>query len=374
MIALQLLSAALFIGGFAYLALAIRHVLRHHQEQAVPAARPPVTVMIPAYGASPRLAECLRSVCAQDYPGFQVVFGLHSPDDSARPVIEAVMAQFPQLDTHLVIDGRRNGTNPKNVNLANMLPACRHDILVMVDSDVLVAPGFLEAMVRPFADERVGGTTCLYSGTPEGNLASRLGALYHNDWFIPSVLVDMARRDMDICYGAAIAVTRRALDHVGGFRAMANAVAQDFVLGRSLHRHGFKIVLANCVVSTVVDEDSLSALQRHELRWNRAVRAVRPLDHLLSIFMNPLAPMAVLALASWPPVLAATAIMAHVTLRQLLHLLVRRRFGVPAIAPWLVPMREVLNFAVWSRALLGRKVHWAGNTMVTGHGMEMKAE
>lgn len=372
MIAFQLLAAVLFAGGIAYLALAIRHVLRRPSGPAAPAARPPLTVMIPAFGAPPRLAECLRSVCSQDYPGFQVVFGLHSPDDAARPVIEAVMAEFPHLDTALVIDGRRIGANPKNVNLANMLPACRHDILVMVDSDVLVEPGFLDAMVEPFAHAEVGGVTCLYSGNPEANLASRLGALYHNDWFIPSVLVDISRRDMDICYGAAIAVTRRALDGIGGFEAMADAVAQDFVMGQMLHRHGFAIRLAGCVVSTVVDEGSLAGLQRHELRWNRAIRAVRPLDHLLSIFMSPLVPMAVLAVASWPHPLALGAIGIHLALRQALHRLVHRRFRAPAVAAWLVPLREALNFVVWSRALLGRKVQWAGNTMTTGHGLEMK--
>lgn len=372
MIAIQLAAAILFIGGSAYLALAIRHVSRHRPKRPPTGARPPLTVMIPAYGAAPRLAECLRSVCSQDYPGFQVVFGLHSADDGARPVIEAVMAEFPHLDAALVIDERRAGTNPKNANLANMLPACRHDILVMVDSDVLVPPGFLDAMVAPFADEGVGGTTCLYSGTPLPNMASRLGALYHDDWFIPSVLVDISRRDMDICYGAAIAVTRRALEAVGGFKAMADAVAQDFVMGQMLHRHGFRIRLAPAVVSTVVDEPSLAALQRHELRWNRAVRAVRPMEHLLSVFMSPLAPMAVLALASWPLPAALAAIGLHLGLRQTLHAMVRRRFGVPAVSAWLVPVREVLNFVVWTRALAGRSVHWAGNTMVTGHGLEMK--
>lgn len=371
MIVLQLLALALFLGGIAYLALAHLHTLRRRSATVEISERPAVTVMIPAHGAPPRLAECLRSVCAQDYPGMQVVFGLHSSDDPARPVIEAVMAEFPELDTTLVIDARRIGTNPKNVNLANMLPACRHDILVMVDSDVLVPPGFIESVVAPFADPAVGGVTCLYSGTPADNLASRLGALYHNDWFIPSVLVDISRRDMDICYGAAIAVTRKALERIGGFRAMANAVAQDFVMGQMLHRHGFKIKLAGAVVSTVVAEPSLGALTRHELRWNRAVRAVRPLEHLLSVFMSPLVPMATLALASWPLSLALAAIGLHLTLRQSLHVLVRRRFGVPKVSAWLVPLREAINFAVWARALFGRKVQWGEQVLSTGHGLEM---
>ncbi len=371
MVLIQCVAAALAAGGLAYLVLAIRHSRRGPRLSPSSPWQPPVTVLIPLHGAKPRMEECLRSVCSQDFPAVQVVFGLHAPDDDARPIIERVMAAFPTLDTALVIDGRRLGANPKNANLANMLSVAKHEVLVMVDSDVLVPPGFLAAITRPLEDPATGGVTCLYSGSPEPGLASHLGALYHNDWFIPSVLVDLARRDMDICYGAAIAVTRRSLDAIGGFEAMADAVAQDFVFGHELNRHGFKVKLADCMVSTVVAEKTLGDLVRHELRWSRAVRAVRPMDHLLSIFMSPLLP-EVLFLASWPFRFAAMAIGLHLVLRQVLHRLLRRRFPLPAAEPWLVPLREVLNVVVWVRALFGRKVHWGDREMVTGGGLTMK--
>jgi len=371
MLFIQLLAGALFLGGLGYLGLAIRRVLSFTPSPTGPRTLPPITVMVPAHGAIPRLDECLRSICAQDYPEIQVVFGLHAPDDEARPIIERVMAAFPALKTTLVIDGRRLGTNPKNANLANMLPAARHDILVMVDADVLVQPDFLKRMVRPLEDPGVGGVTCLYQGRPEPGLASHLGALYHNDWFIPSVLVDIGRREMDICYGAAIAVTRHALETIGGFKAMSDAVAQDFVFGHRLHHAGFKIRLADYVVATVVAENSLSSLIRHELRWNRAVRAVRPLEHALSIFMSPLVPLALL-LPSWPAGAALAALALHLGLRQVLHRLLRVHFDLPPAEPWLVPLREALNAVVWARSFLGRTVRWDGVVMETGHGLEMR--
>ena len=373
MLFVQIVAGILYLAGVAFLILALRRTFSGLKRQGLPAWRPPVTLMIPAHGAPPGLAECLRSVCGLDYPGLQVVFGLHAPDDAARPVIEAIMAQFPALDTALVIDGRRLGTNPKNANLANMLGACKHDILVMVDSDVIVPPDFLERIVAPLADPSVGGVTCLYSGLPQPGLASNLGALYHNDWFIPSALVDLGRREMDLCYGAAIAVTRRALDAIGGFEPMADAVAQDFVFGHELRRHGFAIRLADTVVATMVCEASLDSLIRHELRWNRAVRAVRPIDHALSIVMSSLAPLCLL-LPSWPPVWALTALTLHLALRQVLHRLLRARFALPAPTPWLVPVREILNVVVWAKALLGRSVQWGNTIMITGRGLTMRRD
>jgi len=372
MLASSLIGGALAAGGFAYLGLAFRQV--GHALPPAPASdwRPPVTVMVPAHGLAPRLEECLRSICAQDYPGLQVVFGLHADDDPARSVIERIQAEFPALDTTLVIDSRRAGSNPKNANLANMYPAAKHDILAMIDSDVLIPRDFLAKFIQPLSDPATGGVTSLYTGSPEANLASQVGALFHNDWFIPSVLVDLSRRDMDICYGAAIAVSRQALTAIGGFEAMADAVAQDFVFGHELHRNGFKVRLSSELVATVVAEPTFTALMSHELRWNRAIRAIRPFEHFLSIFMSPLGPMLVLALLGWPLWMALPLIVLHVTLRIRLHRLLRERFDLPPAKPWMVPLRELVNFAIWLRTPLGRKVQWDNHVLVTGDGLRMK--
>ncbi|SEH57175.1 bacteriohopanetetrol glucosamine biosynthesis glycosyltransferase HpnI [Magnetospirillum fulvum] len=373
MLASSLIGGALAAGGFAYLGLAFRHVGRALPPAPASDWRPPVTLMVPAHGQTPHLEECLRSICGQDYPALQVVFGLHSPDDPARSVIERIQAEFPTLDTTLVIDGRRAGSNPKNANLANMYPAAKHDILAMIDSDVMIPPDFLARFIQPLSDPATGGVTSLYSGKPESNLASRVGALFHNDWFIPSVLVDLARRDMDICYGAAIAVTRKALTAIGGFEAMADAVAQDFVFGHELYRNGFKVRLSSELVATVVAEPTFSALISHELRWNRAIRAIRPFEHFLSIFMSPLGPMLLLALFGWPLWIALPIIALHVWLRIRLHRLLRERFDLPPVEPWLVPLRELVNFAIWLRTPLGRTVRWDNQVLVTGDGLRMKS-
>ncbi len=375
MIVVQIAGALLFAASTAYLLLALFRVHGYRERRRPAPVRPAVTVMLPCHGAPPRLDECLRSVCDQDYPGLQVVFGLHSPDDAARAVIQRLTADRPGLDATVVIDPRRAGANPKNCNLANMLPAAKHDVLVIVDSDVVVGPGFIDAIVAPLAEPGTGAVTCLYKGLPEAGLPSRLGALYMNDWFIPSVLVDLGRgdKDMAITYGAATAVSRAALDAVGGFAAMASAVAQDYVLGHEVRRAGFRIRLASQVVGTVVAEPSLAGLYRHEMRWMRAIRAVRPGDHLLWIVTSALVPLLLLAPA-WPAAVALPALALHLALRAGLHRLVRRRIPLPAAEPLLLPLREAANFALWLGSLFGRRVRWGDNVMVTGGGLTMRHE
>jgi ceramide glucosyltransferase len=371
MIVVQVAGIVLFAASTAYLVLALFRVAGFRERTLVPAERPAVTLMLPCHGAPSRLYECLRSVCDQDYPGLQVVFGVHTGDDPALAVIERLRADLPHLDCSVVIDPRRLGSNPKNCNLANMMVAVRHDVLVIVDSDVLVEKGFLDTIVAPLAEAGVGGVTCLYKGSPEADLASRLGALYINDFFIPSVLVDIARHEMSITYGAAAAVKREALDKIGGFAAMASAVAQDYVLGYELCQSGAGIRLAPQVVCTTVAEKGLVGLYRHEMRWMRAIRAVRPREHLLWIVTTAFVPLLLLAWA-WPFAVAASALAVHLVLRVVLHYLVRNRIALPRPQPLLVPVREVLNFVLWIGSLLGRRVRWGDNVMVTGGGLTMR--
>jgi len=372
-------GALFFAACAAYLVLALYRVGRFRppvaaalgleMAQFAPAARAAVTVMLPCHGTPPRLAECLRSVCEQDYAGpVKVVFGLHGPDDAALPVIEGLIATLPGVDAAIVIDPRRAGANPKNCNLANMMAVVHDELIVIVDSDVLVSRHFLSSITAPFADPGIGAVTCLYRGAPEANLASRLGALYHNDWFIPSVLVDVARQGLHITYGAATAVRRQALDSVGGFEAMASAVAQDYVLGHRLCE-----AVAGEVVATVVAEPDLATLYRHESRWIRNIRALRPADHLLWILTSGLMPCVLLATA-WPHRIAAAAIWTVLALRTALHVLLRRRIALPPAEPLLLPLREACNLLLWVGSFFSRRVRWGGRVMVTGDGLAMRAE
>ena len=360
----------LALASIAYLVIAIRAVARFPRSlrTAVTGSfQPPVTVLVPAHGAPPGLYRCLRSICDQRYPNFQVVFGLHTPDDPARAVIEGLIAEFPGHDLSLVIDSRMIGANPKNCNLANIYPSARHDVIVMVDSDVRVEPDFLTGVVAPLADRAVGGVTCLYKAAAEPNFPSALGALAINDWFIPSAIVDLGMREIDICYGAAIAVTREALEAIGGFEAMASAVAQDFVFGQRLTQHGYRIALANDVVETIMAEPSLGSLFRHELRWNRAVRACRPRDHLLSVVMQSLPLSTLLLMLPGLSVGAIGPLVAMVGLRIALHYTVRVRIPIAGPAqPWLVPVRECASFGIWAASFLTRRVRWGARTLVVG--------
>ena len=130
------------------------------------AARPAVTIFKPAHGDEPRLEANLASFCAQDYPHFDVVFGVLDPADPALAVMRRVAARYPGRASVVSGDGVARYRNPKMATLQPMIASARGDILVIADSDMRVGPDYLDAIVAPFADPRIGALTCVFGGEP----------------------------------------------------------------------------------------------------------------------------------------------------------------------------------------------------------------
>lgn len=352
-----------------YLTLAIcvvaRHRARHQRDTPHPSETGnliPVTVLKPICGPDPHLYENLRSFCQQAYPQFQCVFGVSDAGDPAAEIVGRVIADFPDLDLALVVDECPIGPNYKVSSLANMLRVAKYDILVIADSDMRVQPDYLRTIVSPFEDEDVGAVTCLYRGSPVGGLASTLGAMFINEWFLPSVLVALIFETLRYCFGASMAVRRKALEAIGGFEALACELADDYMLGKLIGEQGYTIRLAPCLVENVVLEPDFKALFLHELRWARTVRSVRPVGYAFSFIAYPL-PMSILFLSATSVTHFANAGLVAVALtlglRILLQYLARASFGISSPAmPWLIPIRDMLAFLVWCVAFFGRSVQW----------------
>ena len=254
----------------------------------LPGHRPPVTVLKPLHGDEPLLEVALATVCAQRYPVFQVVFGVGDAADPALAAVHRVRERFPDCDIAVVVDPTRHGQNGKVGNLMNMLPAAKHDVLVISDSDVHVSPDYLDCLVTSLGRPGTGLVTTIYAGLPAWRgLASRLGAAQIAYGFLPGALMARALGRQD-CLGASMMLRRETLDRIGGLSALAPHLADDNVLGRLVEQQGLSVRLAATVPVTTVPEETLSALFSHELRWARTIRSLAPIGFLLSAVQYPL--------------------------------------------------------------------------------------
>jgi ceramide glucosyltransferase len=325
---------------------------------------PPVSILKPLCGVDPHAEDCLRSHCRQDYPEFEIIFGVSDPDDSIIPAVQRVMSEFPQTPMRLVHCPEKSGTNLKISNLIQMMPHARYDVILVNDSDIEAPRSYLKQVTAPFADPAVGMVTCLYRGAAEETLGSKLEALGINSDFIPGMLCARhIERRIRFALGSTMVLPRRVLSAIGGFQAVADHLADDYELGYRISQSGLRVELADCIVDHHLPGYSFTSFFEHQLRWARAVRSSRPGGYagLIFTFVIPWSLLAVLlipqAAGAW--VLFASA----VVLRYALTVTVQTRVlheARPLRHLWLLPLRDVVAAAVWMWAYAGRTVVWRG--------------
>lgn len=332
------------------------------------AVRPPVSVLKPLLGAAPQLYENLRSFCLQDYPAFQMVCGVRDADDPAIAVVRRLQREFPALEIILEISPLLHGSNYKVSNLINILRHCRYDRLVLADSDISVAPDYLAEVVAPLEDLDVGVVTCLYRGKAASDVWSRLGALFIDDWFAPSVWVAHMFGSRAFAFGATIALRRETLTAIGGFEAICDQLADDYRLGEATRRLGLRTVLSSHIVTTdVVEADPKSLIER-ELRWLRTIRSIQPAGYALC-FVTFGPPLALASVLLSPDATAAeVGFIAAVAARLALHMVQRARAGAALLSEvgLLVP-RDLLSLALWCASFASWRVGWGRQRFLTGH-------
>lgn len=322
---------------------------------------PAVTVLKPLHGEEPYLAESLASFVAQDYPApVQFVFGVQSPNDPAIASVREVQAAYQDRDVTLVVDGRLHGSNRKVSNLANMAEHARHGTILLADSDMRAPPGYLRRVIAMLAVPGVGAVTCPYHGLSIGTLWSRLTALGIDSHFLPGIAMGAVLGVGHPCMGSTIALRRETLERIGGFPGLADELADDHVMGAKVRALGLKVVIAPFTVGHTCAERRVGDLLKQELRWLRTVRQVEPLGHAGSLITHPL-PYATAALALEPGLFAGAAFGLAWGARAGICLVAERAFGLKRHSYWLVPMRDLLSFALFAASFFGRAVSWRGH-------------
>jgi ceramide glucosyltransferase len=360
-----------FGASYPILALVAVVVWRRQKKWSNSPTLPPVTVLKPLCGAEPRLYENLRSFCLQDYPEFQVVFGVGDAADPALQVVERLIAEFPIIPIDVVVDSQQHGSNRKVSSLVNMLARARHDVVAMADSDAFVGPDYLATVTAPLLDPNVGLVTCIYRDVPTEKIWSRLGAMYINEWYIPSVLLAWLFGHGSYASGQTLCMRRDTLQAIGGLRAIASHLADDYRLGELVRGLGQRIVLSSYLPKAEHHEPTLDSLTRHELRWMRTIQVLRPRSFRL-LFLSFSLPLAVLGivLSTAAPLFSIAAwslFLTVVVARLALHFAHRLTGDRPLYSDiWLLPARDLLICSVWCRSFFTSRITWRGNEFDVG--------
>ena len=293
--------------------------------------------------------------------------------DPAIAIVRRLQAAYPHIDIELAINPSVHGSNLKVSNLINMAGRARHDIIVIADSDIAVEPEYLKTVSAPLADPSVGVVTCLYRARGIEGFWPRVGALFINEWFVPSVRVAHAGGSRRFGSGATLVLRCATLARIGGFAAIKDSLADDYWLAEHVRALGLRTVLSEVTVATDVIEPTFTMLWQRETRWLRTIRSVNGpgFATLFITFTTPwLLAGAVLALhlgagasvALHP--LAAKAMTLTTIVGLISRVLLHARSARRSRSFWrdlpLVPLRDVLLAVQWVAAAFGSNVMWRG--------------
>lgn len=357
-VALALLSQAIAFWQFAG---AMRYPL--HKRIADPGFIPGLTLLKPLKGCDAHTEECLRSWLTQKYAGpVQVLFGVAAESDPTVALVKKLLAENPGADAQLVICRESHGANAKVSTLIQLEPLIRHEIVIVSDADVWVPEDLLANVVAPLKDRDKGMATCFYMLANPSTLAMRCEAVAVNADFWSQVLQARNLKPLDFALGAVMAVRRERLESIGGFRSLADMLADDYQLGNRVARAGGRIALCPVVVECREPAQSWSRVLRHQLRWARTIRVCRPLSYFFSIIGNATLWAVLMAAVGRQPFFVALAC-AMIALRAIVALVLQSRLTRSRAHLWydfLVPLKDLLHAVIWALAFFGNTVEWRG--------------
>jgi len=351
------LAAAL---GVTYLALASFLVTRFRAEPPrVPARCPPASILVPLCGEDPELRDRLLALCRQAYgAALQLVCGVSDAADPAVGIVKSVAAESPGVRIDLKVDARQHGANRKISNLVNMAPLAQSQFLAIIDSDIVVGPNHLSHLASELERPGVDAVTCLYHGVGGSGLWSSLAALSINVDFLPNVVVALGLGAARPCFGATIALSRRTLEAIGGLRAFADCLHDDYAIGERLRDAGYTIAIPRFSVAHVCRELTARALMQNQLRAARTIRFINPKGYAGSIVAHPVAfaiPATLLGAPHGVPLLVLA-----LAGRLVLCLSVERAFSLRRQTYWLLPVYDLLFLAVYTASFFGGAISWRG--------------
>jgi ceramide glucosyltransferase len=322
---------------------------------------PPVSILKPIRGLDPEAYENFASFCKQDYPDYELLFCVGADDDLVIPVLQKLVADFPERRIRVLFGSGRSGSNDKVVKLARLVSEAQYEVIVINDSDVRVRPDYLRTIVAPLANPKVGAVTCFYVPTEEKTLAESLQTIGMSSDFYAGILVARQLDGVKFALGPTIATTRTRLAGFGGYGAIENRPADDLLVGRLIAEQGYEVELLPYSILTVADYGSMRDLLHKRLRWIVVMRHLRPWGHLGLLLTQGLPwSLAVVAIAP-----SAGVALGYLGLYLVLRFAMTWMVGIWGLKHdslwkklWLIPLWDGVAFLIWLTSFARNSIRW----------------
>jgi ceramide glucosyltransferase len=323
---------------------------------------PPISCLKPIRGLDDDAYENYASFCRQDYPEYEIVFCVDR-DDPALPVLEKLIADFPERKIRLVLGSGRDAINDKVGRLTRLVSEAQYDLLVITDGDIRVGPDYLRAVAHPFRNPKVGGATAIYVSTEETSFVQELQSVGMISDFFAGIFVDWQLEGIKFMFGQSIVTTKERIAGFGGYEALENRPADDLNVGRGVAAQGYEVKLLPYVVKTVADFQSLKDLFYKRVRWMTVMRLMRRRGHEGLIFTWGLI-WALVAVATVPTRAVAIAYLGSYAVLRVVLTWIIGVHGMKQKGMWkkmpLIPLWDLVAFMIWVASFGRKTIRWRG--------------
>lgn len=359
------MAIVIYILGFAALAYQvaamlaaaiyrIESILAKNRPES--AQLPAVSILKPVSGLDTGFESAILGHALQNYPEFEILFGVHDLADPAVPAVLTLFERHPEISIRLILCTTKT-PNAKAGILIDLLREARHPVLLVNDSDISVPKDYLRRVVGRLVMQKAGLVTCLYRATA-GSVAGLWEAFGISIDFVPSTLVAPLVGIREFGLGSTLCFRREDLDKAGGFEAVSNYLADDYQLARRITAVGGRAMFSEVVVQTHLGEPSWRDVWKHQVRWARTIRVSRG-DGFLGLPITHAGLWIVLALVFHLWSLALMLFLARVAMAVLGGFVALESWLALLLSP-LAPLWDLWAFIVWLTAFTGRTVEWRG--------------
>jgi ceramide glucosyltransferase len=351
--------------GVVLLLIQIAALVLHTRGRILPppALAPSISILKPLCGLEDDLELHLEQFATLAYPRYELLLGVKDMHDAAFSLARTIAARYPQR-VRVVLQRGEPGLNPKVNQLITLAKAARHEIVVVSDSNVAVAPDYLDEIAAHLSDSRVGIVTHLIAGAGGQRLGSRMDNVQMSGAIAPGIAGAHLVARKSIVIGKSMALRKRDLAALGGFEAVRDVLAEDWALGKALPKQlGKKVALARRPVRNVSRRQNLHGFLGRWQRWSVIHRkAVGPMTYAGELLLNPVL-LATCAACAAPSARMWEIASSCVALRCATDAIARRALGDrPSLSLLIVsPLRDLFIGAAWLHGLLNDTIVWRGN-------------
>lgn len=363
-IEITLLSTVIFSGAYAVVSTLILayELYFNSRRKRQPKRLPSISILKPLKGLDDRLEENIRSFFQLDYPNYEIIFGVASADDPAVSVVRRLQAEFPRIDTKLVIDGRCRSLNPKINNLRNMVPSARYDYLLISDSNIRVGREYLIDLMRHMERTNVGLVTSTIRGIAAATTAGVMENLHLNTFVASSVFAVRRLFRVPVVIGKSMLFTRTTLNRLGGFESFGDFLAEDQLIGLAVREMGYNIRTSTYFVDNVNESWNWEKFLNRHIRWAKMRRNLDLPNYLSEILGHPIA--LTIAYAAYRNDTEGVFVLSVVLGAKYFADIVALYLMRSDLRLWhclLLPIKDAIIFGVWFVPFFSRSISWRGN-------------